>query len=190
MVKRTCGGLVGACVLMACLSSPCSAYAEGSGSTTTDFPHEFSLADFAVTLERSVYDMDCPDYTVTIRGDGTGESVCGYAGAGGELRADFAVPPETLHSILKTLYLGDFFRLSPEYSIQRSVSVDSSGIVRAGGRAVFSSGRAVFSVRIGEQTKSVTVLSADHPDVLDDLEQQIDKASLGVYRELMSKEEE
>ena len=190
MVKRTCGALVGTCVLMVCLSPACSAYAEGSGSTTTDFPHEFPLADFTVTLERSFYDMDCPRYRVTIRGDGTGESACGYTGASGELHADFAVLPETLHSILKTLYFGDFFRLSPEYSVQRSVSVDSSGIVRAGGRAVFSSGRAVFSVRIGEQTKSVTVLSADHPDVLDDLEQQIDKASLGAYRELMLKEEE
>ena len=111
---------------------------------------------------------------------------------------EFEVSQQALLSLIETLYKEDFFGLRPEYEYLFSASIDSTGVVSVS-RSVDPRGllsppeagvrpppgtREVFTVQIGEYSKTVTVVAADHPDALDSLKRQIDEIAAAAYREL------
>ena len=161
-------------------------------------PSEFLLSDFKVTLRRVVHSPHCQDYTVTIAGEGTGVCHCHEIVWGSGARLEFEVSRQALLSLIETLYKEDFFGLRPEYRYLFSVSIDSAAMVSVS-RSLDPDGllsppeagvrpppgrREAFTVQIGEYSKTVTVVAADHPDVLDSLERQIDEIAAAAYREL------
>ena len=153
-----------------------SAVGAVSSETQTEPPFKFQLTDFSIALSRAFHETECPEYTVRVRGDGTGTSSCGLAAVRVDRSADFPVSEGALKELIRTLYSGDFFELKSKYRGSQHVSVDSLGLVQLVGVMMFPNPgrRSVFTVRIGEYTKRVAVFPGTHPCVLDYLEQQID----------------
>ena len=164
------------CCLVLCVVGASSAVRGASPETQGEPPLEFQLTEFSMTLSRTFHENECSEYTVEVRGDGTGTSTCRRPPVFEARSADFPVSEGALSHLISTLHSGDFFELKPEYRGSRSVSVDSLGMVQLWG--VIScpnpGRRSVFTVRIGEYTKRVAVFPGTHPCVLDYLERQID----------------
>ena len=174
-------------ITILCFSVLCvvawAAVGAASGETQKKPPSEFQLTDFSMTLSRTFHATECPEYTVEVRGDGTGTSSCSQPPARESRSADFPVSEGALKELIRTLYSGDFFELKAKYRGSSTVSVDSTGTVQLGGVIIMPNPgrRSLFTVRIGEYNKRVAVFPGHHPCVLDDLAQQIDDLAAKAY---------
>jgi hypothetical protein len=162
--------------LLLCLAMPALAPAQRARAEADRPPFRFQLIEFSMRLERAFHGVECPEYAIEVKGDGTGRCSCNPSkGVAGRFAA-FAVSRAALRDLLSTLYRGDFFDLKSEYQGRAEVSVDSAGTVTVGGVLVMPNPghRSVFTVRIGDYSKRVTVKTGDHPEVLERLTQQMD----------------
>lgn len=119
-----------------------------------DPPQTYALDDVTMTLARTVCFGTCPEYTVTVSGDGTVR----YAG-GRFVRVEGAqerqISREAVETLLREFYTIDFFHMRPEYMEGRDILVDEDGTVHETGLMVTDLPTTIVTLTIGGYGKNV-----------------------------------
>ena len=147
----------------------------GSRSSAGQPPHSYRLEDVTITLERKPCSGSCPEYRVTLYGDGRVR----YLGTSGfldkGLRED-GVDRDAFVDLLDDIYGAGFFDMKDFYVYGRGIVVDDTGTVSEDAEYVTDLPTQIVTVAIGSYRKSVTDYW-NPPADLRELEEKIDEAA-------------
>lgn len=125
-----------------------------------------------MTLERTPCFGSCPDYTVTVFGDGRVEYE-GRSSVAVEGRQESQIDRETVERLLTGFYDAEFFDMKAEYIHPRTVKIQVDGTVKEQSAFVTDLPLYTVTLRIGDWEKSI-VDYYGAPDALRELERMID----------------
>lgn len=117
-------------------------------------PPSYALDAVTITLERTPCFGACPEYSVTLHGDGT----VNYAGQRfvkvlGTRQKQ--IPSHAVFELLRKFYEVDFFAMRPEYIEGRDIVLEPSGTVNESRVMVTDLPTTIITLTLGAYTKRV-----------------------------------
>ena len=138
-------------------------------------PNTFHLKDVTIQMERSPCFGFCPEYTVTVSGEGH-VAFNGIANVEVKGPHEAQIDGEAVEDLLKSIFENDFFAMRDRYDSKPTITVNDDGTVDVLTSSITDVPTTIVTVRIGAFTKSV-IDYYEAPGGLHAIERKIDEKS-------------